>query len=250
MDGDIAAADLVDEPPKPWGVWATLGLSLAVVVVSVAAQAVVAIVYVNLGTRVGIPQTTTQFPMSLLENGLLLSLAAWISLPFALGQIALFVTLRTGGPIKDYLAMRLVSKDVLFRWVGLLAAFMVVCTMSQLTGGPSRDAFMVRALETAWFPPLLWSTLVIAAPLFEETFFRGFMFRGIQESRLGGVGAVLITSLAWTLAHGQYGASGVLWIFLGGIFLGTARLKSGSIYLTMVLYAVWNLASLFKTMGT
>ncbi len=104
---------------------------------------------------------------------------------------------------------------------------------------------MVRTCEIAtWFPFPFWATLVVAAPLCEETFFRGFMFRGIQHSRLGGVGAVLITSLVWSLGHLDYGPFELLWIFFGGILFGAARCKSGSIYLTMVLHGLWNLASL------
>ena len=127
-----------------------------------------------------------------------------------------------------------------FLSLGILALFMAVYEAAHwLTGMPSEDDTMIRTCETAWFPPLFWATLVIAAPLGEETFFRGFMFRGIHQSRLGTVGAVL-TSLTWSLCHFPYGPFEVLWIS-SAASSSAARWKSGSIYLTMVLHAIWNL---------
>jgi len=42
--------------------------------------------------------------------------------------------------------------------------------------------------------------------LFEELFFRGFLFRGLSSSFMGPVGAVLVTSALWALIHTQYDA--------------------------------------------
>jgi membrane protease YdiL (CAAX protease family) len=84
---------------------------------------------------------------------------------------------------------------------------------------------------------------VVAAPLYEETFFRGFMFRGIRQSRLGATGALLITAAVWALMHVQYDAFTVAQIFAGGILLGAARLKTGSIYTTLAMHALWGLVA-------
>lgn len=81
----------------------------------------------------------------------------------------------------------------------------------------------------------------VAAPVFEELFFRGFFFRGIQQSRLGNVGAVLITSFFWSIIHVQYDLPLIIWIFLLGILLGIARARSNSTYLTIALHALLNL---------
>ena len=194
MDADIIRAELVNESPKPWGFWATLGFSSAIGAVFVFIQTVVVIAFVVVAMH-GMPAKMTKpFLESLTANGLLLSLASWITLPFTLGLIVLFVKLRKPWSVKDYLAMRGVSRKALSIWVGILVLLVTSYEETTRLAGPSAgDKFMVETIKTAWFPPLLWATLLIEVPLFEESFFRGFMFRGIQQSRLGGMGAVLIT---------------------------------------------------------
>ena len=80
----------------------------------------------------------------------------------------------------------------------------------------------------------------MAAPIFEETFFRGFKFRGIRHSRLGPPGAVLATALAWTLMHAQYDVFALLQVFASGLLLGLARLKSQSLYVPLAMHSAAN----------
>jgi uncharacterized protein len=89
---------------------------------------------------------------------------------------------------------------------------------------------MVHVYETASVAPLLWVALIAAAPLFEEVFFRGFLFEGFQHSKLGPIGTVWLTSLGWTVLHLQYGTYELGTIFVLGILFGVARLKTRSIY--------------------
>ena len=80
--------------------------------------------------------------------------------------------------------------------------------------------------------------------MFEEIFFRGFLFQGIRYSRLGPIGAIGITSFFWAAIHLQYDIYGIATIFALGILFGIARLKTGSIHLLMVMHS---LASLVAT---
>jgi uncharacterized protein len=88
---------------------------------------------------------------------------------------------------------------------------------------------------------LLWATLLVAAPLMEETLFRGFMIRGIERSRLGAAGAIIIASAAWTLMHVQYDGYGMSQVFLMGILLGAARLRTQSLYPPLAMHSLANL---------
>jgi uncharacterized protein len=181
------------------------------------------------------------------SDGLLLSLASWITLPFVVGFIVLLVKLRGRWSAHDYLAMRPVGWKSLFVGLGsivlLAAAFEGI---DVLLGHPSTGEFMIQVYQTAGFVPLLWATLLVEAPLFEELFFRGFMFRGIQQSRLGSAGAIVITSLAFTAIHVQYNAYELTWVLALGVLLGVARCKSGSVYLTMAMHALANLIALVE----
>jgi membrane protease YdiL (CAAX protease family) len=77
----------------------------------------------------------------------------------------------------------------------------------------------------------------------EEFFARGFLYRGWSESSLRPVGAIVLSSLAWTALHLQYD-----WFFFGevfsiGLLLGYLRYRTGSTWVTIVLHGLNNLAA-------
>ena len=69
----------------------------------------------------------------------------------------------------------------------------------------------------------------------------GFMFSGLKSSRIGPIGAIILTSLIWAGLHTQYDLYGMCQIFAGGLLLGYARLKSGSIFVPLAMHALMNL---------
>ena len=89
--------------------------------------------------------------------------------------------------------------------------------------------------------------LVVAAPVMEELLFRGFLLRGYAASRLGPVGAVLLTSAAWASMHVQYEVFYVVQIFILGCVFGWLRLRSGSTTLTLILHGLVNLTAITQT---
>ena len=88
---------------------------------------------------------------------------------------------------------------------------------------------------------------IVAAPVFEETFFRGFLLPGFRHSAVGTPGAIVITSLSWTALHVQYDAYSLVTLFVLGIVLGLARVLTGSVYTTIGMHAVNNLIATLET---
>ena len=83
--------------------------------------------------------------------------------------------------------------------------------------------------------------VVIGAPIAEELMFRGALFAGIAQSRLGRVGAVVITAGLWALLHGvSESLFSVAMIFLMGLALGALLLRYGSIWVTIACHTAWN----------
>jgi uncharacterized protein len=79
------------------------------------------------------------------------------------------------------------------------------------------------------------------------SFTRGFLYRGWSESFLGPVGAILLSSMVWTVLHLQYD-----WFFFGevfsiGLLLGYMRYRSNSLWLTIFLHGLNNLAATVQT---
>jgi membrane protease YdiL (CAAX protease family) len=112
-----------------------------------------------------------------------------------------------------------------------------------LMGRPIVPDFMVDVYQTAGFVPFLWLALIVAAPLMEEVFFRRFLLAGFSRSKIGAPGAIVLTAALWAAIHSQYDFYGIATIFVFGLFLGYARLKTGSIYTTIILHAVMNLGA-------
>ena len=115
-------------------------------------------------------------------------------------------------------------------------------------GRPIVPDVMVEMYRTAYVIPLFWFALVIGAPLFEEVFFRGFLFEGFSRSRLGIPGTVVLTTLIWTIIHIQYDVYELSLVFTLGIFLAIARVRTRSLYVCLTLHAVMNLIATIQTM--
>jgi membrane protease YdiL (CAAX protease family) len=250
-DHDGAAfvpVELVDEEPKYWGFWATIGLSLVVAGVYLAANVAIIVAFILVGGLGGPTFDARQTAESLENSGLLLAVGSILSAPFALLPIWLAIWLRRGVSVREYLALRPVSWGTLLVWLILAGVFLAgEDVFSRVTGYAVTPQFMIDAWHTAGFLPLLWIALIVFAPLVEETFFRGFLFVGLQHSPIGNVGAVVITSFSWAIVHVQYDLYHMGVIFAIGILLGAARILSKSLYVPMAMHAAINVVATIQT---
>jgi len=88
--------------------------------------------------------------------------------------------------------------------------------------------------------------VALVAPVVEELTYRGLGFAAVQQFFGGGV-AVVVTSLAFGLAHGLVIALPVLTIF--GLILGWLRLRTSSLYPPIILHAIFNGAALLASVA-
>jgi membrane protease YdiL (CAAX protease family) len=179
--------------------------------------------------------------------GLLVSVVAWLSAVVCLALLGTFVRFRGRGQVRDYLALNAVSCKSLGGWILAAAAFLAASEWAVYQARHYLVAdWSIAVCKTAVVPPLLWSALLLASPVSEELFCRGFMFRGLQASTCGAGGAVLLPAALWAVLHVQYDWYRVAAIFASGILLGTARLQTGSVVPTVVMHSFWNLVSLVE----
>jgi uncharacterized protein len=184
-------------------------------------------------------------------GGLTISLSVITGLPAVLAALWLAIRLsRT--PFADYLALRWTSWSNLL--IGMAALFVLVMGWDLLSRAAGRDAapgFMMEVLKSAQADGALWLLVIafcVAAPITEEFFARGFLYRGWSESFLRPAGAILLSSLVWTALHLQYD-----WFFFGevfsiGLLLGYFRYRSNSTWLTVILHGLNNLAATLQTL--
>lgn len=228
--------------PMPWGFWPTIGFSCVIGVVYIFVQVIVVAVF----AVVAVVQTPhldiDEFTDTLQTNGFLLAIATLAAAPFTVGLIVLFAKGRKQITVKEYLCLRNPGWKEICKW-SLAVLVFVGCfdTLTFLIRRPVVPEFMTSAYRTAYFAPLLWLAFIIVAPLSEELFFRGFLFKGIESSRLGAVGAAIITSLAWSVLHIQYDIYGMFVLFAGGLLLAVSRVRSKSLYPPIAMHILQNL---------
>ncbi len=185
-------------------------------------------------------------------GGLTISLSVIMGLPAVLA--ALWIAIRvTRTPFSDYLALRGTSWiNYLIGTVALAVLVLSWDAVSRAVGREVAPGFMGEVLQSARADGALGLLVIafcIAAPVSEELFARGFLYRGWSESFLGPAGAIILSSLAWTLLHLQYD-----WFFLGevfsiGLLFGYLRHRFGSIWLTIFVHGLNNLAAVTQTIS-
>jgi membrane protease YdiL (CAAX protease family) len=229
---------------KPWGFWATLGFSAIIFALFCVIQILVVTVFLSLA-KVQHPELDLEvYTKSLSSNGFCLAISEIVSGLICIPLTLLFTKLRKNISIKNYIGFREPLTREWVKWLLILAAFLFLSdAVSLLLHQPIAPPFMVDAYKTASFLPALLFAIIIVAPIFEEIFFRGFLFQGIRYSRLGPIGAIGITSFFWAVIHLQYDVYGITTLFALGLLLGIARLKTGSIHLLMVMHSVTSLVA-------
>ena len=239
-------APSADAPRGAWGCRATVGLGLLATVLLVGAQAVVAFVFaitmvVRSYAADGKNLASSEVSARLLSDPLMLSLSVLVGLPVVLGGVWLAIKLRKGYPFPEYLNWRGFGIGQFILWAAILVVVMAGGGwLVERTGDKSGEAFVQGMTSSGEFTLLLSLAMALGAPIQEEVLFRGFMFRGIAESRAGWVAAILIPNIFWTSLHVQYAWQTMLVIFAMGIVLGLARRFSHSVALPMTLHILWN----------
>ena len=208
---------------KPWGFWRTAGWGLVAFAAFVGAQVVVVAL---LGVE------------DLSANGLQLSVATILG--GLAGLAALWAVVRRKFDVYDYLSLRWPKLRALVLWILAGAAFWIAFSVLGFLFDQSTPQFMEDIYNTAGSPALLFVAVVVVAPLFEETLFRGLLFRGWSPSPIRVWGTIALTAALWTALHSQYGAFEIGGLFLYGLLLGTARQHTGTLIVPLALYALSN----------
>lgn len=230
----------VAAPPR-WGLLETSLWIVVVMAVFVAVQAAFAGVYLAATMDMRVAGRAAEEFERVSRNGDVLAVATFLSTPACLLAIFAIVKWR-GATLEDSLALRVPDPRALGRWLLALLAFAALSDgLTWILGKPIVPEFMEQVYRSAEGKGALWLALVVAAPVFEEVFFRGFVISGLLGSRLGASGAILLSSLVWASIHLQYDAYGIATVFAMGLLLGAARVRTSSVATPLAMHMAANL---------
>jgi uncharacterized protein len=243
-------ADLEIPKPAPqvWKGWPTIGLGAAIFIIYSIVQAIILLIVHIFTTGVGTEFNVQQFTESLTNDGLALAISTIVSALVGILLIIVFIKARRGLSITEYLGFKPISRKTILIAVSIPIVLTVLFELlANFFIGDQSGGFMVDAYKNTSFPALFWIAMVVFAPAFEEALFRGFLFIGLKESRVGSIGAIIITAMIWAVLHIQYDPTIMVVIFALGIVMGVVRLKTGSIKSTFLIHVTWNLLAMVGT---
>lgn len=146
---------------------------------------------------------------------------------------------------------RHVSTGVLGAWSIILVWGVGIAILQEILGRDlgwlsEGNALPESSARTSAVWVALGLTIVVAAPLCEELFFRGFLFRAFEAIR--GVGAGYVFSGAgFALMH--FNVSVVIPFFLIGVLFAWTYRRSGSIWTRIAAHAIFNAVSFAVTVA-
>ncbi len=138
--------------------------------------------------------------------------------------------------------------DKAFLW-GILSAIVIffgvfaIELVFILMGYTASDLSNIPDIQKIFSWPVMFF-LVAIQPIAEEIFFRGFLFDKIEKFT-GSIGAILLTSFLFGIAHMSYGKIfPVIMPILMGIILGYIVYKTQNLYSSIIAHITFNITSI------
>jgi membrane protease YdiL (CAAX protease family) len=235
LTDDLASASQ-NAAQRPWSVWASLALYVVLFEVE---WRVYDFVLTAMGLQAFLDRSYFLHSLS--------NVVGWgIDL-----LLIMFAVRLTRIPMRDYLGWTCPRvRDVALGIAVILALYAVLGTFLAVTGKAAASVDNYRSAVAAgvspWWLVLQWWPTIILSPFVEETFFRGFLWRGVQY-RYGNLVAFLVTTLLFAAMHYSYWmpyggfefASLVQYLVASSIF-GALRWRSGGTIVPMIAHGLDN----------
>lgn len=176
-------------------------------------------------------------------------LGSYLSLSLG-GLVVLYLSIKPFFPLpKDWFKFQ-INKGIIWGIGGYLVALPLVVLISLINqqiwnGEGGSNPLLSLALESqdTIVLAIFYVTAAIAAPVYEEIMFRGFLLPSLTRY-VPVWGAIAISSLIFALAH--LNLSEVLPLAVLGMVLGTVYTRSRNLISSMLLHSLWNSGTLFS----
>lgn len=237
IEGNVPDSGPAYVPRTGWPAWAVLPVTLAIGLLAMALSAGASMLVVMWGGQGEIdPVTALGSPWSLVIGLLVAQIVMILLALFAAGLFssnrAEVLALRP--PVGGWRTLPL-SLIPLFVVTGVWTAIVSMWRPDVVV----QDLKLFKTLLDGDTAPLALLAIGVGAPLSEELLIRGFLFSGIAKSRLGLVGASVVTTLLWTVVHG-YSLFGLIEVMAIGLYFCWLLVRTGSLWVTIFCHAVYN----------
>jgi uncharacterized protein len=254
LELDLADQDMPSEQPghayrpnTPWKPLSAVGMTSVVMIVAVLVGSVFGALTL-LATGMAVPGSDViagQKPSPEALIGAMLP-AMLISQIVMTGLTWLLASQQRGQPLA--VLSLWMPRGSLISWLLIIAGFiaasyslgLAINVLSGATGAEDSEKLLPIVKTPMW--PLALLVVTLGAAVSEEVLFRGFLFSALAQSRLGIVGASVITSALWAVIH-FYSWQGVLTIFGMGLILSYILTRTGSVWVTIACHAAFNACS-------
>lgn len=167
------------------------------------------------------------------------------------GVSVLYFSIKSFIPLpQDWFKFKFTSNWFIWGFGGYLVAVPLVLLVSfinqqiwQGQGGSNPLLFLALKAQDQVALAIFFSTASIAAPLFEEIMFRGFLLPSLTRY-VSVSGAILISAFIFAIAH--LSLSEVLPLATLGIVLGVVYTRSRNLLAPMLLHSLWNSGTLIS----
>jgi len=133
---------------------------------------------------------------------------------------------------------------VLFGAYLVLGAYVAIVKLAGLGDLVPESTLPEDVYDNAFTLPLAGVLALLAAPVAEETFFRGFLFPGLRN-RWGTMRAALASSLFFAVVHFNVGS--IIPFTIIGMLLVWAYVASGSLWMSIAAHFAFNAMSFLDT---
>ena len=167
------------------------------------------------------------------------------------GLSVLYFSIKSFFPLpQDWFQFKFTNNWILWGLGGYLVAVPLVILISLINqqfwqgqGGSNPLLFLALQAQDRVALAIFFFTACIAAPIFEEIVFRGFLLSSLTRY-LPVWGAIFASSLIFAIAH--LSLSEVLPLTMLGIVLGVVYTRSRNLICSMILHGLWNSGTLFS----
>jgi membrane protease YdiL (CAAX protease family) len=179
-------------------------------------------------------------------------LVSYVSMAIS-GLLILYLSLKPFFPLpKDWFKFKPLSNWILWGIGGYLVALPLVLVVSLINqefwdgqGGSNPLLFLALKAQDTFVLTIFFITASVAAPIFEEIMFRGFLLPSLTRY-MPLWGAIVASSFVFAFAH--LSLSEILPLTTLGMVLGFVYTRSRNLLASMLLHSLWNsgtLVSLF-----